>query len=175
MSKYFTCLGWQKKNCPFSSITIELSPFWHRLSWLAAAGVGFTCGRWGQFVTHCSDAVMCSTRRILLVFLLRLIGRRCRMRCMKFRRLVNRISDARSCSFGLGAEFAVHVQQHLFQSRSALIQTTHNYHYGTRTLKVGFHYPSSRAELTGRVDGPSWQVSKNAPSSRTVNSARELG
>ena len=57
-----------------------------------------------------------------------------------------------------------------------------------RWLKVGFHYPSSRAEFTGRVGrvhgrpvsttrvhGPSWRVSKMHPSSRAVNSARELG
>jgi len=40
------------------------------------------------------------------------------------------------------------------------------------SLKPGFHYPSSRAELTAgelgcifdtRVDGPSWRVSKNVP------------
>ena len=49
------------------------------------------------------------------------------------------------------------------------------------SFKVGFHYPSSRPEYTGvrfplpeltaRVDG--WQ--KMHPSSRAVNSARELG
>ena len=43
----------------------------------------------------------------------------------------------------------------------------------TLKVKVGFHYPSWRAELTARVhgrpvsstwvDGPSWRVSKNAP------------
>ena len=38
-------------------------------------------------------------------------------------------------------------------------------------LKVGFHYPSSRAEFTGRVDG----CQKMHPSFRAVNSARELG
>ena len=46
------------------------------------------------------------------------------------------------------------------------------------------HGPSSRADLTPvyttpvsttRVDGPSWWVSKMHPSSRAVNSARELG
>ena len=38
-------------------------------------------------------------------------------------------------------------------------------------LKVGFHYPSSRAEFTGRVDGPRTRVHFLTP----VNSARELG
>ena len=38
-------------------------------------------------------------------------------------------------------------------------------------LKVGFHYPSSRAEFTGRVDGPRTLVHFLTP----VNSARELG
>ena len=38
-------------------------------------------------------------------------------------------------------------------------------------LKVGLHYPSSRAEFTGRVDG----CQKMHPSCRAVNSARELG
>ena len=49
-------------------------------------------------------------------------------------------------------------------------------------LKPGFHYPSSRPELTGRVAffdtrqlGPSSRVSKMHPSWRTVNSARQLG
>jgi len=41
------------------------------------------------------------------------------------------------------------------------------------TIKVGFHYPSSRAEFTGRVDGCGCQ--KMHPSSRAVNSARQLG
>ena len=39
------------------------------------------------------------------------------------------------------------------------------------TLKVGFHYPSSRAEFTGRVDGPRTRVHFLTP----VNSGRELG
>jgi len=45
------------------------------------------------------------------------------------------------------------------------------------SLKVGFHYPSSRPEFTGlpeltaRVDG----CQKMHPSSRAVNSARDLG
>ena len=39
------------------------------------------------------------------------------------------------------------------------------------TVKVGFHYPSSRAEFTGRVDGPRTRVHFLTP----VNSARELG
>ena len=38
-------------------------------------------------------------------------------------------------------------------------------------VKVGFHYPSSRAELTGRVDGPRTRVHFLTP----VNSGRELG
>ena len=38
-------------------------------------------------------------------------------------------------------------------------------------LKVGFHYPSSRAEFTGRVDGPRTRVHFLTP----VNSGRELG
>jgi len=38
-------------------------------------------------------------------------------------------------------------------------------------LKVGFHYPSSRAEFTGRVDGPRTRVHFWHP----VNSGRELG
>ena len=60
-------------------------------------------------------------------------------------------------------------------------------------VKPGFHYPSSRSELTARVDGPStrvhfWHPSTRAvnsgvkkctrvhgPSSRPVNSGRELG
>ena len=56
-------------------------------------------------------------------------------------------------------------------------------------LKPAFHYPSSRPEFTGRVDGPSTRVQfltpvnsarvhgcqKMHPSSRAVNSARELG
>ena len=67
-------------------------------------------------------------------------------------------------------------------------------------VKVGFHYPSSRPEFTGRVDGPRTRVhfrhpstrtgvrfplseltarvdgcQKMHPSSRAVNSARELG
>ena len=57
-----------------------------------------------------------------------------------------------------------------------------------KSLKPGFHYPSSRAELTAWVDGcqkmhPSWRgqlgpitrVSKMHHSSRAVNLARELG
>ena len=40
-----------------------------------------------------------------------------------------------------------------------------------QTLKVGFHYPSSRAEFTGRVDGPRTRVHFLTP----VNSGRELG
>ena len=40
-----------------------------------------------------------------------------------------------------------------------------------RRLKVGFHYPSSRAEFTGRVDGPRTRVHFLTP----VNSGRELG
>ena len=40
-----------------------------------------------------------------------------------------------------------------------------------RSLKVGFHYPSSRAEFTGRVDGPRTRVHFLTP----VNSGRELG
>ena len=39
------------------------------------------------------------------------------------------------------------------------------------SLKVGFHYPSSRAEFTGRVDGPRTRVHFLTP----VNSGRELG
>ena len=39
------------------------------------------------------------------------------------------------------------------------------------TVKVGFHYPSSRAEFTGRVDGPRTRVHFLTP----VNSGRELG
>jgi len=38
-------------------------------------------------------------------------------------------------------------------------------------VKVGFHYPSSRAEFTGRVDGPRTRVHFLTP----VNSGRELG
>ena len=38
-------------------------------------------------------------------------------------------------------------------------------------LKVGFHYPSSRPEFTGRVDGPRTRVHFLTP----VNSGRELG
>ena len=38
-------------------------------------------------------------------------------------------------------------------------------------IKVGFHYPSSRAEFTGRVDGPRTRVHFLTP----VNSGRELG
>ena len=48
-------------------------------------------------------------------------------------------------------------------------------HYSTSictcSLKVGFHYPSSRAEFTGRVDGPRTRVHFLTP----VNSGRELG
>ena len=40
-----------------------------------------------------------------------------------------------------------------------------------RSVKVGFHYPSSRAEFTGRVDGPRTRVHFLTP----VNSGRELG
>jgi len=54
---------------------------------------------------------------------------------------------------------------------------THN----LATVKPGFHYPSSRPELTGvkkctRVDGPSWRVCRQLgcifwhPSTRAVNS-----
>ena len=39
------------------------------------------------------------------------------------------------------------------------------------SVKVGFHYPSSRAEFTGRVDGPRTRVHFLTP----VNSGRELG
>ena len=39
------------------------------------------------------------------------------------------------------------------------------------SLKVGFHYPSSRPEFTGRVDGPRTRVHFLTP----VNSGRELG
>ena len=39
------------------------------------------------------------------------------------------------------------------------------------SLKVGFHYPSSRAEFTGRVDGPRTRVHFLTP----VNSGRQLG
>ena len=38
-------------------------------------------------------------------------------------------------------------------------------------VKVGFHYPSSRAEFTGRVHGPRTRVHFLTP----VNSGRELG
>ena len=38
-------------------------------------------------------------------------------------------------------------------------------------LKPGFHYPSSRPEFTGRVDGPSTRVQFLTP----VNSGRQLG
>ena len=38
-------------------------------------------------------------------------------------------------------------------------------------VKVGFHYPSSRPEFTGRVDGPRTRVHFLTP----VNSGRELG
>ena len=38
-------------------------------------------------------------------------------------------------------------------------------------IKVGFHYPSSRPEFTGRVDGPRTRVHFLTP----VNSGRELG
>ena len=43
--------------------------------------------------------------------------------------------------------------------------------YIRNMLKVGFHYPSSRAEFTGRVDGPRTRVHFLTP----VNSGRELG
>ena len=45
-----------------------------------------------------------------------------------------------------------------------------NYTQG-KGVKVGFHYPSSRAEFTGRVDGPRTRVHFLTP----VNSGRELG
>ena len=54
------------------------------------------------------------------------------------------------------------------QTRSSLLSTASWVH--TR-LKVGFHYPSSRAEFTGRVDGPRTRVHFLTP----VNSGRELG
>ena len=38
-------------------------------------------------------------------------------------------------------------------------------------LKVGFHYPSSRPEFTGRVHGPRTRVHFLTP----VNSGRQLG
>ena len=41
----------------------------------------------------------------------------------------------------------------------------------SRPLKVGFHYPSSRPEFTGRVHGPRTRVHFLTP----VNSGRELG
>ena len=61
-----------------------------------------------------------------------------------------------------------------------IIIINHEYYYGgaitklycrTDHLKVGFHYPSSRAEFTGRVDGPRTRVHFLTP----VNSGRELG
>ena len=46
----------------------------------------------------------------------------------------------------------------------------YNRAYVMQSLKPGYHYPSSRLEFTGRVDGPSTQVHFLTP----VNSAREL-
>ena len=45
------------------------------------------------------------------------------------------------------------------------------FHVAIPSLKVGFHYPSSRPEFTGRVDGPRTRVHFLTP----VNSGRELG
>ena len=45
------------------------------------------------------------------------------------------------------------------------------YYMVDNALKVGFHYPSSRAEFTGRVHGPRTRVHFLTP----VNSGRELG
>ena len=57
---------------------------------------------------------------------------------------------------------------------TTLVGVSKNRHYHcqhTTRLKVGFHYPSSRAEFTGRVDGPRTRVHFLTP----VNSGRELG
>ena len=45
------------------------------------------------------------------------------------------------------------------------------FHIRAASLKVGFHYQSSRPEFTGRVDGPRTRVHFLTP----VNSGRELG
>ena len=47
----------------------------------------------------------------------------------------------------------------------------HHHHFWLTSLKVGFHYPSSRPEFTGRVDGPRTRVHFLTP----VNSGRQLG
>ena len=51
-----------------------------------------------------------------------------------------------------------------------IVGTPYNTHF-ILSLKVGFHYPSSRPEFTGRVDGPRTRVHFLTP----VNSGRELG
>ena len=49
--------------------------------------------------------------------------------------------------------------------------SNHNKFLICTALKVGFHYPSSRPEFTGQVDGPRTRVHFLTP----VNSGRELG
>ena len=60
---------------------------------------------------------------------------------------------------------------HGYQHRHQQPQLVNYYSERQPAVKVGFHYPSSRAEFTGRVDGPRTRVHFLTP----VNSGRELG
>ena len=61
-----------------------------------------------------------------------------------------------------------HSHDHGFMTRDPDVSIAN---VNTAEVKVGFHYPSSRPEFTGRVDGPRTRVHFLTP----VNSGCELG
>ena len=65
----------------------------------------------------------------------------------------------------------VHYQQYADDTQLFLSMNSTDATSRLETLKVGFHYPSSRPEFTDRVDGPRTRVHFLTP----VNSGRELG